>query len=103
MQQSTIALKDDGLIAVVGGRSEGKTSRAGGGGSAFAAKGTVRRVVVGSRLQLEECIRAIVGNSIVPVIDEKRFGFGEVSQALDYLAEGKHVGKVVVNYSVDGL
>jgi len=98
MKQSTIALKDDGLIAVVGGISEGQTPQAGGRESAFAAKGTVRRVVVGSRLQLEECIRAIVANGIVPVIDRKSWRFEELQPALNYLAVGKHVGKVIVDF-----
>lgn len=60
---------------------------------------TVRGVAVGSRVQFEEMSRAIEANGIKPVVDKKVFRLEEFNKALQYLAEGKHVGKVLVKIS----
>lgn len=56
---------------------------------------TVRGVMVGSREMFEAMNRAIALHAIRPVID-RVFPFDEAGAALAYLAEGAHVGKVVI-------
>jgi len=93
MAQSCAASAIDGVIAVVGtrgGRNEdAKTSHT--------TLSTVRRIMVGSRLQFEEMLRAIAVNGIKPVIDSRTFKFSEVQEAYQYLEDQKHVGKVVID------
>ena len=55
----------------------------------------VRGVSVGSREMFEAMNRAIELHRIEPAID-RTFGFGEAPDAYRYLAERKHVGKVVI-------
>lgn len=56
---------------------------------------TVRGVMVGSREMFEAMNRVIALHRIEPVVD-RVFAFGEAKAALAYLAQGAHVGKVVV-------
>jgi NADPH:quinone reductase-like Zn-dependent oxidoreductase len=57
---------------------------------------TVRGVLVGSRLQMEDMCRAIEVNDIHPVVDEKVFKLGELREAYEYMWAQKHFGKLVV-------
>lgn len=52
-------------------------------------------IFVGSREMFEEMNRAIDLAELKPVID-RVFGFGELHEALNYLASGAHFGKIVV-------
>jgi len=54
-------------------------------------------IFVGSREMFEGMNRAIAVNKIKPVID-RTFGFDEVRAALEYMASGKHFGKIVIKY-----
>jgi alcohol dehydrogenase len=56
---------------------------------------TIRSIGVGDRSMLEELVRVVASAGIKPVID-RTFDFEDALQALHYLAEGKHVGKIVV-------
>ncbi|KAB5566849.1 hypothetical protein GE09DRAFT_1284563 [Coniochaeta sp. 2T2.1] len=56
----------------------------------------LRGIMIGSRAQFGDMVRAIEANGIRPVVDEKVFGFGEVKEAYEYLAAAKHVGKVAI-------
>ncbi|KAK5070310.1 hypothetical protein LTR70_010690 [Exophiala xenobiotica] len=56
----------------------------------------VRGLIVGSRFQFEEMIKAIEINDIRPLIDEKVFDFQEVRETYQYMWDQKHFGKVVV-------
>ena len=56
---------------------------------------TVRGVMVGSREMFEAMNRVIALHAIEPVID-RVFGLDEAKVALAYLAQAKHVGKVVI-------
>jgi len=93
MAQSSIAATIDGIIAVVGTRG----GRDAGGAAAHTNLATCRRIMVGTRLQLEEMLRAVVANGIKPVIDEKVFKFRELAEAYKYVDEQKHIGKVVID------
>lgn len=56
----------------------------------------VEGVTSGSRRMLAELLQACAVNGISPHID-RRFGFDEAREALEYLAGGEHVGKVVIS------
>jgi NADPH:quinone reductase-like Zn-dependent oxidoreductase len=58
---------------------------------------SLQGIFVGSREMFEGMNRAIEVNGIKPVID-RVFGFGEVPAALEYMASGKHFGKIVIRY-----
>jgi len=92
MEQSTLASAIDGIIAIVGTRGgRGENS------ALHTTLSTVRRIMVGNRMQLEEMIRAVTANNIKPVVDSKVFSFTELKEAYQYLEDQKHLGKVVVN------
>ncbi|KAH7068905.1 alcohol dehydrogenase [Paraphoma chrysanthemicola] len=57
---------------------------------------TVRGILVGSRLQLEDMIKAIEANDIHPVVDEKVFGLSELKEAYQYMWDQKHFGKLTI-------
>jgi NADPH:quinone reductase-like Zn-dependent oxidoreductase len=56
----------------------------------------VQGIVVGSRAMFERMNRAIERWRIAPVID-RTFPFAQAPAAFDYLAQGRHVGKIVVS------
>ena len=58
----------------------------------------VQGIMVGSRSMFEAMNRAIEANQIRPVIDERTFAFTETREALQYMASGGHVGKIVVKF-----
>ncbi|KAI9878168.1 MAG: hypothetical protein M1830_001737 [Pleopsidium flavum] len=95
LAQSLKAVRIDGVIDLIG-------FLAGTGGQEPGFLGVltstcmVRGVQVGSRLQFEEMNRAIDGNGIKPVVDEKVFKFGEVKEAYQYMWEQKHFGKLTI-------
>jgi NADPH:quinone reductase-like Zn-dependent oxidoreductase len=102
MSQSLKAVAIGGVLSVIGGVG-------GGFGDASIQQPlmveallnfcTVRGVAVGSRVQFEEMTRAIEANGIKPVFDKKVFRLDEYEKALQYLAQGKHVGKVLIQIS----
>lgn len=64
----------------------------------FTLKGsgaTIRSIGVGDRSMLEELVRVITSSGIKPVID-RIYDFDDASQALHHLAEGTHIGKIVI-------
>jgi NADPH:quinone reductase-like Zn-dependent oxidoreductase len=93
MEQSSIAASIDGIIAIVGTRG----GREGGSSAGHTNLATFRRIMVGTRLQLEEILRAVEVNRIKPVSDEKAFKFRELEEAYRYVDDQKHIGKVVID------
>jgi NADPH:quinone reductase-like Zn-dependent oxidoreductase len=93
MAQSYAASAVDGVIAVVGTR-DGRVSE---GAASHTTLATIRRIMVGSRLQLEDMIRAVSVGGIKPAIDSRVFKFSEVREAYQYLNDQNHVGKVVID------
>jgi NADPH:quinone reductase-like Zn-dependent oxidoreductase len=57
---------------------------------------TVRGILVGSRLQMEDMCAAIESNDIHPVVDEKVFQLKELKEAYEYMWDQKHFGKLTV-------
>ncbi|KAI1320505.1 zinc-binding dehydrogenase [Xylariaceae sp. FL0255] len=95
--QSVQSVAPDGTIVVVG-------AVAGLGGDAkmptlldtWLNLFTCRGVWVGSRMHMEDMCRAIDGNveRLRPVLDLKVFKLEELKEAYEYMAAGKHSGKV---------
>jgi hypothetical protein len=52
-------------------------------------------VTVGSRATFEAMARAMEVTGARPVLDDRRFAWGELGQALAALPQGRHFGKVV--------
>lgn len=57
----------------------------------------LQAITVGSREAFEAMNRAIAVNRLEPVVD-RVFPFTEIRAALDYLASGRHFGKVCLSY-----
>ncbi|KAL7274070.1 hypothetical protein RUND412_003054 [Rhizina undulata] len=57
---------------------------------------TLRGILVGSKAQMQDMIKAIDVNEIKPVIDEKTFRLEEAREAYHYMWEQKHFGKLVI-------
>lgn len=55
----------------------------------------IQGVLVGHREMFENMNRAIAAHEIRPVVD-RVFGFDEVHEALQFMAEGRHFGKVAI-------
>jgi len=98
MPQSLKAIKMYGVITIigfVGGESEDQPSFL----DCLTNVCTVRGIVVGSRVQMEEMNRAIEANKIKPAIDEKVFKLEELKEAYQYMFEQKHGGKLAISIS----
>jgi NADPH:quinone reductase-like Zn-dependent oxidoreductase len=54
-------------------------------------------ITVGNRDDFEAMARAIGQAQLRPVVD-RVFAFGELHQALDYLASGQHFGKICIRH-----
>ena len=57
----------------------------------------LKGITSGSRRMLEDLLRAVDANGVKPKID-KVFPFEQARAALDYLATGGHVGKIVIRH-----
>ncbi|KAF2854072.1 NAD(P)-binding protein [Plenodomus tracheiphilus IPT5] len=60
---------------------------------------TVRGIVVGNRLQMQDMVNAIEANNIHPVVDEKVFEFKDLKEAYEYMWNQKHFGKLTIKVS----
>jgi NADPH:quinone reductase-like Zn-dependent oxidoreductase len=58
---------------------------------------TLRAISTGNRDMVEQMCRAIGAAQMRPVID-RRFDFGEVRAAYEYLESARHIGKVVIQH-----
>jgi NADPH:quinone reductase-like Zn-dependent oxidoreductase len=93
LERSLAAIGANGTISLIG--------VLGGNTPQFALGRVVTRnvrlqgVTVGSRATFEAMVRAMEIAGTRPVLDERRFAFEEVGQALAALPEGRHFGKVV--------
>jgi len=95
MEQSLKAVKIDGVISIIGFLG-GVHQKQPGFLDCLINVCTVRGILVGSRVQFEDMNRAIEGNRIKPVVDEKVFGLEEAREAYQYMWEQKHFGKLTI-------
>ncbi|KAF2459072.1 P-loop containing nucleoside triphosphate hydrolase protein [Lineolata rhizophorae] len=92
--QSLKAIKVDGVISIigfVGGMSKETPTLL----DSLSSLCTVRGLLVGSRLQMEDMNLAIEANKIQPVVDGKVFKLEEAKDAYQYMWEQKHFGKLI--------
>ena len=97
--QSLQAIKLEGVITIVGFLGGTETEKQPSMLDALTHCCTVRGVLVGSRDQFREMVRAIEGNVIKGVVDEKVFGFEEAKEAFQYVKDQRHFGNVVIQVS----
>lgn len=60
---------------------------------------TVRGILVGSRLQMQDMVDAIEANDLHPVVDEKVFELKDLKEAYEYMWDQKHFGKLTIKVS----
>lgn len=60
---------------------------------------TVRGILVGNRLQMQDMINAIEANDIRPVVDDKVFELKDLKEAYEYMWDQKHFGKLTIKVS----
>jgi NADPH:quinone reductase-like Zn-dependent oxidoreductase len=92
LAKSIAALRYCGHISAVGNLAGKGTIDP---GTLFAKRASLCGIQVGSRDMFEAMNRAMAVSKLKPVID-RVFEFTEARAAYDYLASGKHFGKVVI-------
>lgn len=92
LQRSIASTKAGGHIGLIGLLAQGTAIDP---LAILAGSNILRGVMVGSREMFEAMNQVIALHKIQPVID-RTFGFDEAKAALGYLAQGSHVGKVVI-------
>ncbi|ETS86112.1 hypothetical protein PFICI_04137 [Pestalotiopsis fici W106-1] len=98
IKQSMEAVAYGGIISAIGFLAKCPQDQMPDVAALCLSKGALLRgIMVGSKMQLEECTRFITVKGLqVPV--EKEFGFSrdEVIAALEYMLTGQHIGKVCI-------
>jgi NADPH:quinone reductase-like Zn-dependent oxidoreductase len=96
LEQSLRAVRVSGTVALIGVLS---------GATAPLSLGRVvtqsvrlQGVTLGNRNVFEAMVRAIEQHRLKPVIDERHYGFADTKAAIGAIAEGKHFGKIVVDF-----
>jgi NADPH:quinone reductase-like Zn-dependent oxidoreductase len=82
-----------GLLGGLGGPPPGGVSL----GPLIGKNVVLKGITSGSRRMLEDLLRAFDANGVKPKID-KVFPFEQARAALDYLATGGHLGKIVIRH-----
>ncbi|KAI1209178.1 NAD(P)-binding protein [Annulohypoxylon truncatum] len=99
MRQSVESIKLDGVMVVMGAVGSGPENKEMPGLlETWMNLFTARGIWTGTRLQMEDMGRAIEANleKLRPVVDPKVFKLEELKEAYEYLASGKHQGKVCI-------
>ncbi|OAL54269.1 hypothetical protein IQ07DRAFT_500031 [Pyrenochaeta sp. DS3sAY3a] len=95
MAQSLKAVAIDGVITIIGfiaGMEKNQPSFL----DCLNNLCTVRGILVGSRLQMEDMCAAIEANDLHPVVDDKVFELKDLKDAYEYMWDQKHFGKLTV-------
>lgn len=92
LAKSLASVRVGGHVALIGALSGAGSIDA---VSVFMKSVRLQGVFVGSRQMFEDLNNAISVNKLEPVID-RVFGFGDVKEALRYMENGSHFGKLVV-------
>lgn len=98
LRQTINCIKFEGVISIIGFVGGEKYAKNVSFTEILENVCTVRGLVVGSRAQLKEMVRAIEINNIKPAVDEKVFKFEEVKEAYQYMWDQKHFGKFPCNW-----
>lgn len=97
MKQSLATIAIDGVISIIGFVGGGAKDKEPSFMEALSNICTVRGVLVGSRVQMEDMCRAVQSNErLRPVVDKKVFSLEGVKQAYEHQWAAKHIGKVCI-------
>jgi len=96
LDQSLRAVRASGTIALIGVLSGGVAPL--NLGRVVTQNVRLQGVTLGNRNMFEAMVRAIERHRLRPAIDEHRFTFDETRAAIAAIAEGKHFGKIVVEF-----
>lgn len=97
LQQSIRAVRANGTISLIGNLSGSVTEI--NLPLVFMKCARLIGVAVGHRDSFEDMVRAMSSSELAPVVDERVYAFGELRQALEALPEGKHFGKIVIDFA----
>jgi NADPH:quinone reductase-like Zn-dependent oxidoreductase len=96
LAQSIRAVRTGGTVALIGVLSGAKAEIELG---RVVTRGLrLQAITLGSRDDFEAMVRFIDQHGIKPVIDEHRYGFAETRDAIAAIAEGKHFGKLAIEF-----
>ena len=98
LRQSFECVAFGGLISCIGylsGKEDAPGDRLNTNVLALKRNVTLKGILNGPRDRFEEMLRLYAEEQIHPVVD-KTFQFGEAKEALQYLFDGSHFGKVVI-------
>lgn len=98
MQQSINAIRMDGVISIIGFVGGAKGEQEPGFLNCLMHLCTVRGILVGSRVQMEDMNRAVEANleKLRPIVDKQVFKLEDAKKAYEYMWDQKHVGKVCI-------
>lgn len=92
LEQSMQAIRYEGIISIIGFVGGGKDEANMSFVKVLDHICTLRGLVVGSRQQMIDMVRAMEVNDIKPVVDEKEWKFEELVDAYNYMWDQKHFG-----------
>ncbi len=96
LDQSLRAVRTSGTLAMIGVLSGGMAEL--NLGRVVTQNVRLQGVTLGSREMFEDMVRAIERHRLRPAIDEKRYAFDEVADAIRAIAAGRHFGKICVAF-----
>lgn len=96
IEQSLRAVRTGGSLAMIGVLSGGTAEL--NLGRVVTQNVRLQGVTVGSRDMFEDMVRAIDLHGVRPPIDDKRYGFDQVAEAIGALATGQHFGKICLDF-----
>jgi NADPH:quinone reductase-like Zn-dependent oxidoreductase len=96
LDQSLRAIRTSGTLAMIGVLSGGMAEL--NLGRVVTQNVRLQGVTLGSREAFEDMVRAIELHGAKPPIDEKRYGFEEVADAIRAIATGRHFGKICLEF-----
>lgn len=96
LDQSLRAVRVSGTVALIGILSGGVAPL--NLGRVVTQNLRLQGITIGNRDMFEAMVRAIQRHRLKPVIDEHRFAFDETRAAIAAIAEGRHFGKIVVEF-----
>jgi NADPH:quinone reductase-like Zn-dependent oxidoreductase len=96
LDQSLRAIRASGTLAMIGVLSGAMAEL--NLGRVVTQNVRLQGVTVGNRDAFEEMVRAIDLNGAKPPIDEKRYAFEDVAEAIGAIAAGRHFGKICIAF-----
>jgi NADPH:quinone reductase-like Zn-dependent oxidoreductase len=96
LDQSLRTIRTSGTLALIGVLSGGTAEL--NLGRVVTQNVRMQGVTVGSREALEDMVRAIELHRVKPPIDDKRYAFDEVADAIRAMSSGRHFGKICIEF-----